>query len=113
VAVHQSIVDWAAARAACLTGVVHVADSRHGCSPRGLLEEKGSQGNLSMVSGGRHRNVARPATSFNDGGYLLSTTRGLGKGETKVGASLDVVESGQGVGAFYRSGNSGRWAVKE
>jgi hypothetical protein len=74
-------------------------------APRG----KGAEGNLTVVGGGRHGNGARPAMSFNNGGYLLSTTRGSGWEETKVGA----VESGRGVGAFYRSGNGGRRAVKE
>jgi hypothetical protein len=112
-AVQQSIVDWAAAHLARLAGVVGAAGSGHDCSPRGLLEEKGAEGNLTVVGGGRHGNGARLTTSFNGGGYLLSTTRGSRKGETKVGAALDTVESGRGVGAFYRSGNSGRWAVKE
>jgi hypothetical protein len=93
--------------------VVCAAGFGHDCSPRGLLEEKGAEGNLTVVGGGRHRNGARLATSFNGGGYLLSSTRGSGRGEMKVGAALDAVESGQGVGAFYRSGNSGRWAIKE
>jgi hypothetical protein len=30
-------------------------------------------------------------------------TRGSGRGEAKVGAALDAVESGRGVGAFYRA----------
>jgi hypothetical protein len=34
---------------------------------------------------------------------LLSTTRGLGRGEAKVGAALDAVESGRGGGTFYRA----------
>jgi hypothetical protein len=109
VAVHQSIVDRAAVRTACLAGVVRVAGSGHCCSPRGLLEEKGAEGNLTMVGGGWHGSGASPAMGFNDGGYLLSMTRGSGRGE-KVGAAL---ESGRGVGAFYRSGNSGRRAIKE
>jgi hypothetical protein len=103
VAVHQCIVDRMAARVACLTRVVCAAGSGHDCSPRGLLEEKG----------GRHGNRARPATSFNGGSYLLSTTRGSGQGEMKVGAALDAVESGRGIGAFYRSRNGRRRAVKE
>jgi hypothetical protein len=75
-----------------------VAGSGHGCSPRGLLEEKGAEGNPTVVGGGRHGNGARPATSFNGGGYLLSTTRCPGQGEMEVGAALDAVESGrQGV----------------
>jgi hypothetical protein len=37
------------------------------------------------------------------------TTRGSGRGETKVGAALDVVESGRGVGAFYRAAEG--WGV--
>jgi hypothetical protein len=112
-AVHKSKVDRAAAWAACLTRVVCVAGSGHGCLPRGLLEEKGAEGNLTVVGGGRYRNGVRPATSFNGCGYLLLTTRGSGQGEMKVGAALDVVESGQGIGDFYRTGNSERWAVKE
>jgi hypothetical protein len=111
--VHKSIMDRAVVRVARLAGMVHAAGSRHGCSPRGLLEEEGPEGNLTVVGGGRYDNGARPAMSFNGGGYLLSMTRGLGWGETKVGASLDAVESGRGVGAFCRSGNGGRWAVKE
>jgi hypothetical protein len=106
-AVHQSIVDWVAARTASLIGF------RHGCSPRGLLEEKGAKGNLTVVGGGRHRNGVRLATSFNGGSYLLSMTGGSGRREMKVGAALDAVESGRGVGAFYRSGNGGRRPVKE
>jgi hypothetical protein len=90
-----------------------MAGSGHSCSPRGLLEEKGAEGNPTVVGGGRHGNGARPATSFNGGGYLLSTTRCPGQGEMEVGAALDAVESGRGVGAFYRLGNSGRRAVKE
>jgi hypothetical protein len=43
--------------------------------------------------GGRHGDGARLATSFNGGGYLLSTTRGSGWGEMKFGAALDAVES--------------------
>jgi hypothetical protein len=58
-----------------------------------------------MVGGGRHGNGARPASSFNGSGYLLSTTRGAGRGEMKVGAALDAMESGRGVGE--------RWAIKE
>jgi hypothetical protein len=87
-AVHQSIVNWAAARTASLVGF------GHGCSPRGLLEEKGAKGNLTVVGGGRHRNGVRLATSFNGSGYLLSMTGGSGRGEMKVGAALDAVESG-------------------
>jgi hypothetical protein len=34
---------------------------------------------------------------------LVSTTRGSGRGEAKVRAALDVVESGQGSGTFYRA----------
>jgi hypothetical protein len=113
VAVHQCIVDRTAARVACLTRVVRAAGSGHDCSQRGLLEEKGGEGNLTVVGGGRHGNRARPATSFNGGSYLLSTTRGSGQGETKVGAALDAVESGRGIGAFYRSRNGRRRAVKE
>jgi hypothetical protein len=45
-----------------------------GGSTRGLLEEKGAEGNLTMVRGGRPGNGARSATRFNGGGYLLSTT---------------------------------------
>jgi hypothetical protein len=71
--------------------------------PQGLLEEKGAEGNLTVVGDGRHENGARLATSFNGGGYLLSTTRGSRRGETKVGEALDAVESVRGVGAFYRS----------
>jgi hypothetical protein len=112
-AVHQSIVDRAAAPVAHLAEVLHVASSGHGCSLRGLLEEKGAEGNLTVVGGGWHGNGARPATSFNGGGYLLSTTRGSGRGEMKVGAALDAVESARGVGAFYRSGNGRRRVVKE
>jgi hypothetical protein len=92
--------DWAAARAARLAGVVRAASSGRGCSPRGLLEEKGAEGNLTVVGGGRHENGARPTMSFNGGGYLLSMTRGSGWGETKVGVPLDAVESGQGIWAF-------------
>jgi hypothetical protein len=66
-----------------------------------------------VVGGGQHENGAWPATSLNSGGYLLSTTRDSGRGGTKVGEALDVVESGRGVGPFYRSGNSGRRTVKE
>jgi hypothetical protein len=112
-AVQQSIGNQTAARAARLTRVVRVASSGHGCSPRGLLDEKGAEGNLTVVGGGWHGNGARPVTCFNGGGYLLSTTRGSGRGEMKVGAALDAVESGRGIGAFYRSGNCGRWVVKE
>jgi hypothetical protein len=80
VAVHQSIMDRAAARAARLTGVVHVGGSGHGCSPRGPLEEKGAKENLTVVGGGWHGDGARPTMSFNGGGYLLSMTRGSGAG---------------------------------
>jgi hypothetical protein len=66
-----------------------------------------------VVGGGWHGNGARPATSFNTGGYLLSMTRGSGQGGMKVGAALDTVESGRGGGAFYRLGNGGRRAIKE
>jgi hypothetical protein len=90
-----------------------VAGFGRSCSPQRLLEEKGAERNLTVVSGGRHGNGARPATSFNGGGYLLSTTRGSGRGETKVRAALDAVESGRGVWPFYRSGNGGRRVVKE
>jgi hypothetical protein len=45
------------------------------------------------------------------GGDVLSMTRGSGRGETKVGAALDAVESGRGVGAFYRAGEEGRQPV--
>jgi hypothetical protein len=37
------------------------------------------------------------------GGDLLSTTRGSGRGEAKVGAALDAVENGRGGGTFYRA----------
>jgi hypothetical protein len=70
-------------------------------------------GVLTVVGGGRHGDGARPVTSFIGGGYLLSMTRGSGRGETKVGVALDAVESGRGVGAFYGSVNGERWAVKE
>jgi hypothetical protein len=66
-----------------------------------------------VVGGGWKGNGARPATSFNGGGYLLSMRRGSGWGEMKVGMALDMVESGHDVGAFYRSGNGGRRVVKE
>jgi hypothetical protein len=62
---------------------------------------------------GRHGNGVRLATSFNGGGYFLSTTRGSGRPETMAGAALDTVEIGRGVGAFYRLGKGGRLAVKE
>jgi hypothetical protein len=51
--------------------------------------------------------------SFNGSNYLLSMTRGSGKGETKVRVAFDAVESGRGIGAFYRSGNGKRQVVKE
>jgi hypothetical protein len=64
-----------------------------------------------VVGDGRHENGARLAMSFNGGGYLLSMTRGSRRGETKVGAALDAVESVRGVGAFYRSRMvGGRWS---
>jgi hypothetical protein len=66
-----------------------------------------------VVGGGRHGNGARPAMSFNGSNYLLSMTRGSGKGETKVRVAFDAVESGRGIGAFYRSGNGKRQVVKE
>jgi hypothetical protein len=75
-------------------------------------KEEAVWGVLTMVGGGRHGDGVRPAMSFNDGGYLLSMTRGSRWGEMKVGVALDVVESGRGVGAFYRSRNDGRRAVK-
>jgi hypothetical protein len=70
-------------------------------------------GVLTVVGGGRHGDEVRPTTSFNGGSYLLSTARGSGRGEIKVGAALDTVESGRGVRAFYRLGNGGRRVVKE
>jgi hypothetical protein len=38
-------------------------------------------------------------------------TRGSGRGEMKVGAALDAVESDRGIGAFYRAGQEGRQPV--
>jgi hypothetical protein len=67
--------DRTAAQAACLTGVVHAVGFGQSCSLRGFLEEKGAEGNLTVVGGGRHRNGERPATRFNIGGYSLPTTR--------------------------------------
>jgi hypothetical protein len=58
---------------ACLTGVVHAAGSGHDCLPQGLQEEKGAEGNLTEVGGGRHGNGARPVTSFNGGGSTHPT----------------------------------------
>jgi hypothetical protein len=55
-------------RAARLTGVVRAAGSGYDYLPRGLQEEKGAEGNLTEVGGGRHENGARPAMSFNGGG---------------------------------------------
>jgi hypothetical protein len=69
-------------------------DGRRGALVHRLQEEEGAEGNLTVVGGGRHGDGARPATSFNSDGYLLSMTRGLGQGETKFGAALDTVESG-------------------
>jgi hypothetical protein len=40
---------------------------------------------------------------------LLSTTRGSGRGEMKVGATLDAVESGRGIGAFIGPRWEGEW----
>jgi hypothetical protein len=49
-----------------------------------------------MLEGGRRRGC--------DGGSdLLSTTRGSGRGEMMVGAALNAVESGRGIGSFYRA----------
>jgi hypothetical protein len=57
-----------------------------------------------VPEGGRRRGC--------DGGSdLLSMTRGSRWGETKVGAALDAVESGRGVGAFYRVGEEGRQPI--
>jgi hypothetical protein len=99
--------------AAHLTGVVHAAGFGQGCSPRGFLEEKGAEGILTVVGGGRHRKGERSATRSNSGGYSLPTTRGSGGGETKARMALDAVEYDRDVGAFYRSGSEGRRAVKE
>jgi hypothetical protein len=74
---------------------------------------RGGLGVLTVVGGGQHGDEVRPATSFNGGSYLLSTARGSGRGEIKVGAALDTVEIGRGVGAFYRMGNGGRQVVNE
>jgi hypothetical protein len=105
--------DRMAVQVARLTRVVHAAGFGQSCLTRGFLEEKGAEGNLTVVGGGRHRNGERPATRFNFGGYLLPTTRGSGGGETKAGMALDAVENGCDVGASYRSESDGRRAVKE
>jgi hypothetical protein len=88
-----------------------------GCSgQREFASGKGKgRGGLGGPNHGRRwaaRGRSEAGMSFNDGGYLLSMTRGSRWGEMKVGVALDVVESGRGVGAFYRSGNDGRQAVK-
>jgi hypothetical protein len=64
-AVHRSTVDRTAAH---LTGAVHAAGFGRGGSPRGVLEEKGAEGLLTVVGGGRHRKGERPATRSNPGG---------------------------------------------
>jgi hypothetical protein len=97
-------------RALVRLGPFGCSDQREFASGEG--KGRGGLGVLTMVGGGRHGDGARPAMSFNDGGYLLSMTRGSRWGEMKVGVALDVVESGRGVGAFYRSRNDGRRAVK-
>jgi hypothetical protein len=51
--VHWSTVDKAVAQAARLAGVVRTADSGHGCSPQGLLEEKGLRGTAPGVEDSR------------------------------------------------------------
>jgi hypothetical protein len=53
-----------------------------------------------VPEGGRRRGC-------DGGGDLLLTTRGSRQGETRVGAALNMVESGRGVGAFYRAGEEG------
>jgi hypothetical protein len=63
----------------------------------GMPHRSGARGrllHLTVVGGGRHENGVRLVTSFNGGDYLLSMTRGSGRGETKVGVALDAVESG-------------------
>jgi hypothetical protein len=51
------------------------SDAGLGDSPRGILEEKGAEGNLTIVGGGRHGDGARPAMSFNSGSDFLLTMR--------------------------------------
>jgi hypothetical protein len=71
--------------------------------PRGFLPWVRVGG--AVPEGGRRRGC-------DGGGDLLSTARGSGWGEMKVGAALDTVESGRGVGAVYRAGEEGRQPVE-
>jgi hypothetical protein len=64
-AVYRSTVDRTAAH---LTGAVRAAGFGRGGSPRGVREEKGAEGLLTVLGGGRHREGERPAARSNTGG---------------------------------------------
>jgi hypothetical protein len=64
----RSAVDSRPGQGGALTGARRTAATEGGSSPWKYLEKEGTEGNLTEVSGGRHGNGARPATSFNGGG---------------------------------------------
>jgi hypothetical protein len=86
-----------------LTGVERAAAMGYRDSPRYDEKEKGSKGSSPRVANGRGAMECSRRRGCDGGGDLLSTIRGSGRGETKVGAALDAVGSGRGVGAFYRA----------
>jgi hypothetical protein len=99
----RSIVDHGhgrAARSPALSALLPRAIGiRHGMMDR----KRDPRGSSPRVANGRGAMDCERRQGCDGGGDLLSTTGGLGLGETKVGAALDAVESGQGVGAFYRA----------
>jgi hypothetical protein len=69
----RSTVDSRPGQGSVLTCAWRTAATEGGSSPRKHLEKEGTEGNLIEVGGGRHRNGARPAMSFNSGGSTHST----------------------------------------
>jgi hypothetical protein len=82
-----------------------------GSSPAVGEKEEEASGGPTMGEGGRCGAEGGRRRGCDGGGDMLSTTRGSGRGETRVGAALDAMDSGRGVGAFYRAGEEGRQPV--
>jgi hypothetical protein len=86
--------DWPWGRTERSSDLGRSATPIDGSLPSVREKEEEVWGVLTVVGSGWHKDRVRLTTNFNDGGYLLSMRRGSGRGETKVGAVLDVVESG-------------------
>ncbi len=67
----RSTVDSRLGQGGALAGTWRTTATEGGSLPQKHLEKEGTEGNLTEVGGGRHRNGTRLAMSFNDGGSTL------------------------------------------